>query len=645
MLTRHLQNPILSPNPANSWESFAVFNGTIIHTNDKYFLFYRAMGEEVDYQGRKMRLSTIGLAKSPDGVNFNSRKQFLKPEMKWELFGLEDPRVTKIDNLYFLFYTALSDFPPNYTSIKVAVAVSYDLETISERHLVTPFNAKAMTLFPEKIDDFYTTLLTVNTDRPPSVIGLAQFKELKTLWDEKFWKEWYESLDDHTINIRRVNSDQTEIGAPPVKTKNGWLLVHSYIKHYLSQNVPKEFRIEAVLLDNSNPQKIVGRIETPLLNAEMDYERNGQTKDIVFPSGAVIENEKLKVYYGGADFCCALAEGNLSGLFSHFEINSPTVLKCKKFAHNPLLQPIPEHSWESKAVFNPGVIVLNNKVYLLYRALSDDNISNLGLAVSCDGLYIDERLPEPVYPLRSLYEKPKKIGLAGGVEDARLTEIEKRIYMCYTAYDGETPRLALSSISKQDFLNRSFAAWEEPVVISPPNLGDKNGALFPEKINNKYVFFHRIEPNIVIDAAADLEFKKKQFLGFEGIILPRTKSWDEVKVGISGPPIKTESGWLVFYHGISRIDGHYRIGALLLDLTNPANVIARTPYPILEPETYFEKEGVVPNVVFSCGQAVFKDEVYLYYGGADRVVCGAKIKISFLISYLLKSNQKKYLSS
>ncbi len=134
-------------------------------------------------------------------------------------------------------------------------------------------------------------------------------------------------------------------------------------------------------------------------------------------------------------------------------------------------------------------------------------------------------------------------------------------------------------------------------------------------------------------------------MGFEGIILPRTKSWDEVKVGISGPPIKTESGWLVFYHGISRIDGHYRIGALLLDLTNPANVIARTPYPILEPETYFEKEGVVPNVVFSCGQAVFKDEVYLYYGGADRVVCGAKIKISFLISYLLKSNQKKYLSS
>jgi predicted GH43/DUF377 family glycosyl hydrolase len=116
-----------------------------------------------------------------------------------------------------------------------------------------------------------------------------------------------------------------------------------------------------------------------------------------------------------------------------------------------------------------------------------------------------------------------------------------------------------------------------------------------------------------------------------------------VKIGINNPPIKTDSGWLVFYHGVSEIDRHYRIGALLLDLTDIPQVIGRTPYPILEPESSFERNGEVSNVVFPCGHVIKNDEIYLYYGGADRVICGAKIGLTALVDYLKNSKEKKYL--
>lgn len=643
MLQRDPHNPILSPIPEHPWECFAVFNGSVIKKGEEYVMFYRAMGEEADVNGKKLRLSTIGKAQSTDGTHFTNRGQFLKPEFDWERYGCEDPRVTAIDGTYLIFYTGLSVYPPNYLGIKTAVAISDDLVTVRERHLVTPFNAKAMTMFPEKINGLFTVLLTVNTDRPPARVAIAQMEELETLWDPEFWRQWYKDLETHRVTLRRVNSDQQEIGAPPVKTRDGWLLIYSYIKHYLSQNVKKEFHIEATLLDLVDPQKIIGRVETPLLVPEETYERDGQTSDVVFPEGALIEKNLLKIYYGAADSYCALAGIELSEVMKLMEVNAPTVFKSHKFSNNPLLAPIADHPWEAKGVFNPGIVSVDGKIYILYRALSADNVSNIGLAVSEDGLHIDERLPEPIYPLHTPYEKPKKEGMGGGAEDVRLTQIDDRLYMCYTAYDGELPRLAFTSISIDEFIRRDWTRWKKPKIISPPNVMDKNGALFSEKINGKYVFFHRIEPNIVVDMVDDLEFEKRTYLRFGGIILPRTMSWDEVKIGICGPPMRTQNGWLVFYHGISRIDRHYRLGALLLNLTDPTDVIARTPYPILEPEASFEKEGIVPNVVFSCGQAVKDDDIYIYYGAADKVICGTKVSLSALLDYLLRTSKKKYL--
>jgi len=642
-LTRHPQNPILLPNPNNVWEKFAAFNGSIIKSNNEYVMLYRAMGDEQLYKNRKLRMSIIGKAKSIDGIHFSDRVPFISPVKEWEKYGCEDPRVTKIDNTYFIFYTALANYPPNHLGVRSAVALSSDLKTIDERHLVTPFNAKAMTLFPEKINGLYTVLLTVNPDKPPSFIAYAQFEKIETLWNMSFWNKWYENWQENCMNLRRVNSDQVEIGAQPIKTDDGWLLIYSYIKHYLSSSLKKEFRIEALLLDEKEPCHIIGRVEKPLLIPGASYELHGQTADIVFPEGALIEDDILKVYYGGADSCCALATTPWSDLRKKFELNAPTTLKGTKFINNPLLEPISTHEWENTGVCNAAAIKLEGKTFLIYRAFNAKNVSNLGLAISHDGLFIDERLPEPIFPLQTQYEKPVRDGAGGGAEDPRITQIGETLYMCYTAYDGNLARLAFTSIQINEFLARRWDKWTLPKIISPPNVMDKDGALFPEKINGKYVFFHRIEPNVVIDYVDDLDFKDNAYLKSKGTIYPRSGTWDAVKIGINGPPIKTERGWVVFYHGISKIDYHYRIGALLLDLEDVTKIIGRTSYPILEPETVFEKEGVVSNVVFSNGHIINGDEVTIYYGGADKVICGATISLKKLIDYCVKSDNKVYL--
>jgi predicted GH43/DUF377 family glycosyl hydrolase len=109
--------------------------------------------------------------------------------------------------------------------------------------------------------------------------------------------------------------------------------------------------------------------------------------------------------------------------------------------------------------------------------------------------------------------------------------------------------------------------------------------------------------------------------------------WDGVKVGISGPPLKTKAGWLLFYHGVSETST-YRMGAVLLDLADPTTVLARTAAPLFEPIEDYEMKGIIPKVVFPCGNIIRKDDIYLYYGGADKVVGVATISLSNLLKIL-----------
>jgi predicted GH43/DUF377 family glycosyl hydrolase len=117
------------------------------------------------------------------------------------------------------------------------------------------------------------------------------------------------------------------------------------------------------------------------------------------------------------------------------------------------------------------------------------------------------------------------------------------------------------------------------------------------------------------------------------VIIKPERKWEAQKVGIGPPPIRTNSGWLIIYHGVDS-NIVYRAGAALLDLEDPTRVIARTPDPILEPKEEYERVGVVPNIVFPEGAVVVGDQLRVYYGGADRVCCLATVTLKILIESL-----------
>jgi predicted GH43/DUF377 family glycosyl hydrolase len=301
---RYPHNPILSPNEQNFWESYATFNGCVVKDNNAFHLLYRAISRPQDYLGMQIQISSIGYATSNDGINFRNRRLLIKPEFEWEIFGCEDPRITKLNKRYFIFYTSISSYPPTPEGIKIGVAITEDLVNM-EKHKVTFFNSKAMALFPQKIKGKIAGILTVNTDMPPAKICMAYFDEEEEIWSNAYWEKWFSSLDEHTILLPRSKSDQIEVGAPPIKTKHGWLLIYSYIKGYLSP--PRTFGIEAALLDLRNPSEVIGKIERPLLVPEKEYELYGNVPNVIFPSGAILQNGDLFIYYGAADTTCCLA--------------------------------------------------------------------------------------------------------------------------------------------------------------------------------------------------------------------------------------------------------------------------------------------------------------------------------------------------
>jgi len=276
------------------------------------------------------------------------------------------------------------------------------------------------------------------------------------------------------------------------------------------------------------------------------------------------------------------------------------MLRLRRFPGNPILEANPRHQWEERAVFNAAAVRKNGTICLIYRAVNEDYVSSLGLAVSRDGLRF-HRLAKPVY----VGQDPSE---SRGVEDPRITFIDGKYRMLYTAYDGRYPRVALAE--SPDLLR-----WQR-VGIVLPHLHNKDSAIFPERIGGRYCMVHRDLPNMWLAWSDDL----RNWGEFEVIATPRPRSWEEEKIGLSGPPTRIPEGWLLLYHGVDR-HKVYRQGAMLLDPGNPRRVIRRTTEPILEPETDYELHGDVPNVVFSCGHVVLGDTLLFYYAGADTVIC------------------------
>ncbi|HUO42656.1 MAG TPA: glycosidase [Methylomirabilota bacterium] len=303
-------------------------------------------------------------------------------------------------------------------------------------------------------------------------------------------------------------------------------------------------------------------------------------------------------------------------------------VKLTRSSKNPIIEPRPEKAWESGATFNPGAVTTGEVIHVLYRAVNEQGISSLGHATTTDGETILTRSPEPVLAPADFSEEL-------GCEDPRITALDGRFYIFYTAYSRRGPRVALASTT-------DFTSYERYGVVGPDH-DDKDAALFPQRINGKFAVVHRIEPNIEVaffDSIKQMErishnpYSKNYLKRIEAntIMKPKWK-WEEKKIGIGPPPIRTDAGWVIIYHGVDS-NTAYRVGAALLDLENPCRVIARTPEPILEPEEQFEKAGVVPNVVFPEGAVIVGDELKVFYGGADKVCCVASVPLRRLIESL-----------
>jgi predicted GH43/DUF377 family glycosyl hydrolase len=360
----------------------------------------------------------------------------------------------------------------------------------------------------------------------------------------------------------------------------------------------------------------------------------------------VVEKGILTIYYGAADTVSCTASVNLDDFVKSIFSETKEAHHFKRYRHNPILTPSSERKWEAQGVLNPAAIDLQGTVRILYRAFSQNATSTVGYAESKNGLDISYRANLPIYIPREDFEL-KKRGGNSGCEDPRLVKIGTNIHMFYTAYNGQNvPQVAATHIREKDFLARNWR-WSRPIIITPSGIDDKDTCILPEKVKAipsgklSWLLLHRIGTDICADYLASLDFEKDKAIKCITVLSPRTGMWDSDKVGISAPPIKTEHGWLLIYHGISHDHHTYRVGAALLSLSDPTQVIARSTDPVLEPMEWYEKSGLVPNVVFPCGMVERKGTVYLYYGGGDTVVGVATMKLKDLLDPLVRGSHLK----
>jgi len=291
------------------------------------------------------------------------------------------------------------------------------------------------------------------------------------------------------------------------------------------------------------------------------------------------------------------------------------------FNGNPILEPRDNVPWESKGVFNAAAIEINKKIIILYRAVGSDNVSRIGYASTLDGYHINERLPMPIF-------EPSNDAEKNGCEDPRLTIIGDKIIMAYTAYgyynEPDIYQIALTSINLSAFQEKQWT-WSER-TLAFPGVRNKDAVVFPKKINNRYVMFHRLDPDICVAYSSDLHV----WSDVRSVMKPRLQNWDCWKIGAAGQPIELTEGWLFIYHGVNS-EKVYSLGVALLERDNPEVVLYRSEKPILRPVAKYECVGNVPNVVFSCGNVLKDDQVLVYYGGADKVLCVATYDLSDLL--------------
>lgn len=293
----------------------------------------------------------------------------------------------------------------------------------------------------------------------------------------------------------------------------------------------------------------------------------------------------------------------LSALISGCSEQSWQLSSFQKYDGNPIITPRGD-GWESKDVFNPAAWSGGSTIYLLYRAEDSTGIgewngtSRIGLATSTDGIHFD-RQEDPLIEPTEPWELP------GGMEDPRLVKIDSLFYLTYTAYDGETARMALAT-------SPDLKSWKKHGLVFPDSGWTKSGAILPHMVSGKYWMYFG-DTNIWAARSEDLI----HWTAIEEPVLKPREGYFDSRLVEPGPqPLMTNQGILLLYNGADE-NLVYNSGQALFDAGDPARLIERSDSSFLQPESRLEKEGQIPNVVFIEGLVRYQNTWYLYYGMGD----------------------------
>jgi len=329
---------ILLKKTPHLFECDGVLNPAVIKSENDIHLFYRAV--------TKGNYSTIGYCKlsSPMEIKTRNVTPLLFPQFEYEFHGMEDPRIVKIEDIYYITYTAFDGI-----NALGAMATSKDLVNWKKQGIIVPeityrnfekfiefdqslkadfekYNGvqesgenqghkvflwdKNLVLFPRKIDNKFCFLHRIR----PYIQILVAIESFSDLTDD-FWQKYFSKFKDYIILKPKFLHEISYVGGgcPPIETIEGWLIiyhgVHNTEKGYI-------YSACAALLDLNNPEKEISRLPYPLFFPEKEWELKGEVNNVCFPTGSVLEIDTLYIYYGAADETIAVASVSLNELLT-----------------------------------------------------------------------------------------------------------------------------------------------------------------------------------------------------------------------------------------------------------------------------------------------------------------------------------------
>ena len=293
LITRFSGNPILTkedvPYPVST-----VHNAAVVKHSHEYIMIFRSHR----LNGR----SILGLARSRDGYKFKvDPKPFMTPSDEYDEYGVEDPRITYIDGIYLITYSAYSQY-----GVRVGLARTEDFSQVERVAYITQPDMRNVVIFPEKFGEYYVRLDRPHTELIRWSMWISYSKDLIN---------WGRSKVVMRAQFYRWDAMKLGPGAPPIKTEKGWLNIYHGVFETMAGAV---YRLGVALHDLKDPAKIIGVGDNWILEPEDPWERVGYVPNVVFSCAAVPEEDgALKIYWGGADTVMCVGTANIHELVEH----------------------------------------------------------------------------------------------------------------------------------------------------------------------------------------------------------------------------------------------------------------------------------------------------------------------------------------